>query len=388
MAFEIDVFQTYHLELFSQQIQGYVQQAHVRQKNKDGKYNIIPSLQGFNVGEKFPSLTKEIKQEIKWVVFVMKPSTKVGDKDIFKGGMVDIGALKNFKYYVLPLVQGKGSSYVPKTTMGNITIEKMMFNAVFDELTNTFSLETNQNTVNQAVNVYITNNIGVEYEYDSDNEHLKITKNKGVFMDAIPVGSAGNSESGGSDTGSSGLPPAGTTENDLTNAGHVLKADIINTIIQMGKLYKILPMGMICQLFLESHWGDSNVAKIDNNWGGMTWFDGYKGYPGITVSKGSARPSSEGGYYVHYNSVNDYIKDYTYLLRPNNLYVVSGKTTISEFCKGLFLAGGASADYAASGYTHYNSLITSIENAIISENGKAKVDEINAQVYENGVWKS
>ena len=48
----------------------------------------------------------------------------------------------------------------------------------------------------------------------------------------------------------------------------------------------------------ESNLGLSNVAKLNNNPGGITW-NGHNG------EKGSARPASEGGYYVKYKTMQD-----------------------------------------------------------------------------------
>jgi hypothetical protein len=50
----------------------------------------------------------------------------------------------------------------------------------------------------------------------------------------------------------------------------------------------------------ESVMGTSNVALKNNNYGGVTWSQAYQdSHPG--TSKGTARPSSEGGYYVKFN---------------------------------------------------------------------------------------
>ena len=54
----------------------------------------------------------------------------------------------------------------------------------------------------------------------------------------------------------------------------------------------------------ESLLGTSNVALNNNNFGGITWSQSYQdSHP--NVSKGTARPSAEGGNYVRFNTVQD-----------------------------------------------------------------------------------
>ncbi|WP_224208824.1 glucosaminidase domain-containing protein, partial [Streptococcus agalactiae] len=127
--------------------------------------------------------------------------------------------------------------------------------------------------------------------------------------------------------------------------------------------YNILPSGIICQLYLESLWGDSAVGKRDNNWAGIS--GGAQTRPsGVKVTTGMARPPSEGGTYMHYASVDDFLKDYTYLLAKQGLYNVVGKKNIADYTKGLFRVGGAKDDYAAAGYQSYTNLMTNIRNGI------------------------
>lgn len=77
-----------------------------------------------------------------------------------------------------------------------------------------------------------------------------------------------------------------------------------------------------------------------------------------------ARPANEGGTYMHYASVDDFLKDYTYLLAKQGIYNVVGKKNIADYTKGLFRAGGAKYDYAAAGYQSYTNLMTNIRNGI------------------------
>ncbi|HEN2267608.1 TPA: phage tail protein [Streptococcus agalactiae] len=149
---------------------------------------------------------------------------------------------------------------------------------------------------------------------------------------------------------------------DLKYYGHTIKKANVQAIINYAVQYNILPSGIITQLYLESFWGDSTVGRRDNNWSGMT--GGAQTRPsGVKVTTGMARPANEGGTYMHYASVDDFLKDYTYLLAKQGIYNVVGKKNIADYTKGLFRAGGAKYDYAA-GYQSYTNLMTNIRNGI------------------------
>ncbi|HEN0182682.1 TPA: phage tail protein [Streptococcus agalactiae] len=155
---------------------------------------------------------------------------------------------------------------------------------------------------------------------------------------------------------------------DIKYYGHTIKKANVQAIINYAVQYNILPSGIITQLYLESFWGDSTVGKRDNNWAGMS--GGAQTRPsGVKVTTGMARPPSEGGTYMHYASVDDFLKDYTYLLAKQGLYNVVGKKNIADYTKGLFRVGGAKDDYAAAGYQHYISTMTSIRNGINKVSG-------------------
>ncbi|HEN6063619.1 TPA: phage tail protein [Streptococcus agalactiae] len=150
---------------------------------------------------------------------------------------------------------------------------------------------------------------------------------------------------------------------DLKYYGHTIKKANVQAIINYAVQYNILPSGIICQLYLESFWGDSTVGKRDNNWAGMS--GGAQTRPsGVKVTTGMARPANEGGTYMHYASVDDFLKDYTYLLAKQGIYNVVGKKNIADYTKGLFKAGGAKYDYAEAKYQSYTNLMTNIRNGI------------------------
>ena len=168
---------------------------------------------------------------------------------------------------------------------------------------------------------------------------------------------------------------------NMINANGTLSIENIQTILKLCYEYRILPSGVISQLYLESFWGNSNVARVDNNWSGMTWTGNPNRPSGVVVSQGSARPSSEGGHYMHFASMADFFKDYFYLLAKQGIYKVANKTNISDYTRGLFRVGGAAYDYAAAGYDHYNSLMTGIRNGINAKN------ENVLDTYDND-WKN
>lgn len=155
---------------------------------------------------------------------------------------------------------------------------------------------------------------------------------------------------------------------DLKYYGHTIKKANVQSIINYAVQYNILPSGIICQLYLESFWGDSTVGKRDNNWAGIS--GGAQTRPsGVKVTTGMARPANEGGTYMHYASVDDFLKDYTYLLAKQGIYNVVGKKNIADYTKGLFKVGGAKYDYAAAGYQSYTNLMTNIRNGINKASG-------------------
>lgn len=150
---------------------------------------------------------------------------------------------------------------------------------------------------------------------------------------------------------------------DIKYYGHTIKKANVQAIINYAVQYNILPSGIITQLYLESFWGDSTVGRRDNNWSGMT--GGAQTRPsGVKVTTGMARPANEGGTYMHYASVDDFLKDYTYLLAKQGIYNVVGKKNLADYTKGLFRAGGAKYDYAAAGYQSYTNLMTNIRTGI------------------------
>lgn len=163
--------------------------------------------------------------------------------------------------------------------------------------------------------------------------------------------------------------PAVKQDGDLLFNGAVLKKTVLDKILAKCKEHDILPSYAITVLHFEGLWGQSAVGRADNNWGGMTWTGQGNRPSGITVTQGTVRPVAEGGHYMHYSSVDDFLTDWFYLLRAGGSYKVSSAKTFSESVKGMFKAGGAKYDYAASGYDNYIVGMSSRLKAIEQENG-------------------
>ncbi|HER8337103.1 TPA: glucosaminidase domain-containing protein [Streptococcus pyogenes] len=170
--------------------------------------------------------------------------------------------------------------------------------------------------------------------------------------------------------------PAVKQDGDLLFNGAVLKKTVLNKILAKCKEHDILPSYAITVLHFEGLWGQSAVGRTDNNWGGMTWTGQGNRPSGITVTQGTERPAVEGGHYMHYASVDDFLTDWFYLLRADGSYRVSGAKTFSEAVKGMFKVGGATYDYAASGFDSYIVGMAGRLKAIEQENGSlAKYDQ-------------
>ncbi|HEM3568839.1 TPA: glucosaminidase domain-containing protein [Streptococcus suis] len=178
-----------------------------------------------------------------------------------------------------------------------------------------------------------------------------------------------------SQTEPTGQATVSKEDGDLSFNGAILKKAVLDKILANCKKHEILPSYALTILHYEGLWGTSAVGKADNNWGGMTWTGQGNRPSGVTVTQGTARPANEGGHYMHYASVDDFLTDWFYLLRSGGSYKVSGAKTFSEAVKGMFKTGGAVYDYAATGYDNYLVGMSSRLKAIEQENGSlAKYD--------------
>lgn len=187
------------------------------------------------------------------------------------------------------------------------------------------------------------------------------TVDDGTWLNPIPIlQTGGNQGSGGYELGS------------IVNGGYSISQANIQSVIHYGTKNNIKPSFMIAQMFLESHWGDPNtsyVGSVDNNWSGISEPFSYPSDLGIQTSRGTARPANEGGYYVHFATLDDFFNAYGFLLsKRNGLYNVEGATSVDAYVKGLFRVGGAKYDYAAVGYQSYLNQFVATYNAIKNQN--------------------
>ena len=173
----------------------------------------------------------------------------------------------------------------------------------------------------------------------------------------------------------------------LRYGDYTLSDDLITKITAVARHYDLVPSFVICQLCHETAWGqhpNSISAREDNNWGGMTW--GYDDLnpktrkSGVQVIPGRKRPAVEGGYYIHYATVEDFLKDYGYLLRNGGFYKTSGAKTLWDYARGLFRLGGAQYDYAGDGSNSekvFNSYFNSMKTIHDALNADGSLDRID-----------
>lgn len=225
--------------------------------------------------------------------------------------------------------------------------------------------------------------IVLEYGKNIKNVKRKIDKTS-IFNAVKPTGHATVTTT--TTTVKQGASKLGTVSwsgGNLNYAGHNISSDVVGQILTLCTQHKLLPSGVFSQLYLESWWGASNVARVDNNWGGLTWTGNGNRPSGVVVTQGSARPANEGGYYMHFANLTDYFKDYTYLLAEQGIYKVKGADSIDAYTKGLFRVGGATYDYATAGYDHYAPLMRDIRSGINRSNNNA-MDNLDNQYRSIG----
>lgn len=233
--------------------------------------------------------------------------------------------------------------------------------------------------------------IVLEYGKNIKNVKRKIDKTS-IFNAVKPTGHAtATTTTTTVKQGASKLGTVSWSGGNLNYAGHNISSDIVGQILTLCTQHKLLPSGVFSQLYLESWWGASNVARVDNNWGGLTWTGNGNRPSGVVVTQGSARPANEGGYYMHFANLTDYFKDYTYLLAEQGIYKVKGADSIDAYTKGLFRVGGATYDYAIvqenytsqQRYEHYASLMRDIRSGINRNNNNA-MDNLDNQYRSIG----
>lgn len=135
---------------------------------------------------------------------------------------------------------------------------------------------------------------------------------------------------------------------EMTLWGNTISDSRVRLTLSLCKKHNILPSFPLTLYHFEGMWGGTAVAKNNNNWGGMTW--AWSGNTaernGIKLKKGTNRPPNEGGGYIEYQSVEDFIHDWFFIMKVGSLYNVTNKANFQETVKGQFIYGGAQRDYA------------------------------------------
>lgn len=124
------------------------------------------------------------------------------------------------------------------------------------------------------------------------------------------------------------------------------------------KEYGVYASVTIAQAILESGWGASYSARVDNNLFGIKYAGNHS--PNVDYSKGSAPSDGTGGYYARYGSWTGSIIDHGYFLRNNSRYSAAFSAgSPEEQIKAIAAAGYATdPSYASSviGVINDNSL--------------------------------
>ncbi|WP_311431787.1 glucosaminidase domain-containing protein [Facklamia hominis] len=145
----------------------------------------------------------------------------------------------------------------------------------------------------------------------------------------------------------------------LKYQGAILSDETLNMLIKEAERLNVPPSYLIVKLHFEGLWGTSAVAKSDNNLSGMTYpnthMNAFIRPSGVQVARGTKRPSNEGGYYMHYSNLDDFFKDWLYLIRRGGSYNIADSRSFDEAVKGMFRYGGAKYDYATMKLPDYQS---------------------------------
>lgn len=170
--------------------------------------------------------------------------------------------------------------------------------------------------------------------------------------------------------------------------------EFINSIVsgaQKGfQKYGILPSVTIAQAINESGWGQSYLARTDNNLFGIK-------FPGnhssdLQISQGTWA-TDDGGYYAHYSSWSDSVEDHGFFLKNNSRYAAAiGLKDPSAQVKAIADAGYATeSDYYSitmqilneNNLTQYDSGSYSGANSANSKSDSITIESTNYQVVAN-----
>ena len=137
---------------------------------------------------------------------------------------------------------------------------------------------------------------------------------------------------------------------NLKYNGVTLYEKTLNMLIKEAERLNVPASYLIVKLHYEGVWGQSAVAKANNNLSGMTWTGNPNRPSGVVATRGGARPAKEGGYYFKYATLDDFFKDWLHLIRDGGNYTVANSSSFDEAVKGMFRCGGAKYDYATMDY--------------------------------------
>jgi len=376
--YEIDVWNTYYFDLAKTKVSGQVESMTL--KNSIG--SLVDSSQGFSTGTKRTIYASKVGNDVEWLVVVAKPTITLKNGKAKNINFAKVGTQKSFKYFIVPINNFTGRTY--KFNIDGQTVDKSYpLEAIFQEL---YGLGAEDDTVNNIINIYVSRQIGIDYEFNTQTQTVTITGQNIREFELHRLGSSTTTTTTvvSSNQGISYNANGNYTGGAINYGGHSLSAEHIKTLVGLAQSFNVLPSLIISQLYYESNWGNSNVGRIDNNWGGLS--GGAQTRPsGVKVTQGLARPANEGGHYMHFASVKDYFIDYMFLLAKqtagNNqkMYQVAGKMDFAEATKGLFTVGGALFNYAEVGYTQYNATMQSVRNGINQANGGV-LDKLDQQI--------
>lgn len=380
IIFEIDAWQTFHIDLFASSFSGYVEQAH--EKNyldpEKTKRNISLIPQNLDIYKRYYDNINELEL-VDWIVVVLKPGAKTNGTDINVGKPGVPGTFKSFRYFVIPCNISEGITL--PYTYGSTLVQGGDLYSVINFYTNTFSDVdsglANNNTVNQCINIYTSKYLGIDYEYKDGIVFIKGSVDADIsgfdFEEPVEDNTINNGDYD-SQVNYSG---------SLTYGGNTLSNAVIKRLIQWCRIFKILPELIICCWYLETHWGTAGVGTY-NNWGGYTYPYSANShtYPSINITVTKASNPR----WMQFSSVNDMVAYACYLFRPkgydnsnDGIYAVSGKTTFETALKGMFKIGGAKYNYSEPVQSYINSMYT-INNGI-KTNNPGQLELINSLVY-------
>lgn len=175
-----------------------------------------------------------------------------------------------------------------------------------------------------------------------------------------------------------------SVDKDIVNAGKTFKKDDVNALLKGCVKYKLLPSFKICQLYWETNWGTAgSTGKVDNNWGGMKMPGAGSG---VKVTGGTwVTEYGHTSQYAHYDTLEEYFTDYTYLMREGAGYKVSGVANFEQAILGLKKEGGTGAekDYFEAPLSEYKAGLISVRASINQQNNNV-LDELDKKAVDSG----